>query len=89
MPPARPRPYLVVETRTRCDRWSETHRRVAQFLRAGTAVVWVVDIDERAALVFRPNQFPQVFDEEDEDLTGEEAPDFRCQVSEFFAMPGG
>jgi Uma2 family endonuclease len=81
-------PKLAVEVRSPNDRWAKLHRRAVQFLQGGTAAVWIIDVEERSVTVFRPNQFQQVF-EEDEELTGgEELPDFRCRVAEFFAMPG-
>jgi Uma2 family endonuclease len=82
-------PQLAVEVRSPNDRWSKLMRRVSQFLRWGTSVVWLVDPEDRTVTVFRPNQLPQVFDEGEELTGGEELPEFRCQVGEFFAMPGG
>jgi Uma2 family endonuclease len=81
-------PKLAVEVRSPNDRWGKVQRRISQFLKWGTSVVWLVDPEERAVTVFRPNHLPQVL-EEDEELTGgDELPDFRCKVAEFFAMPG-
>ena len=82
------RPLLVVEVRSPDDRWAKLHRRIAQFLKCGTGVVWVVDSEDRTVAVFRPNQIHQVFDEDEELTGGDELPDFRCRVAEFFAMPG-
>ena len=82
------RPCLAVEVRSPNDRWTKVQRRIFQFLKWGTAVVWLVDPEERAVTVFRPNQLQQVFDEDEELTGGDELPDFRCRVSEFFAMPG-
>ncbi len=82
-------PRLAVEVRSPTDRWAKLHRRTAQFLQRGTAVVWVVDPEDRTVTVFRPNQIQQVFDEDEELTGGDELPEFRCRVAEFFAMPGG
>jgi Uma2 family endonuclease len=81
-------PRLVVEVRSPNDRWTKVQRRISQFLKWGTAVVWLVDPEDRAVTVFRPNQLPQVFDEDEELIGGDELPEFRCRVAEFFAMPG-
>src|SRR5205085_8304163 len=85
--PNRP-PRLAVEVRSPNDRWTKVQRRISQFLKWGTAVVWLVDPEERAVTVFRPNQLPQVFDEDEELTGGDELPEFRCRVAEFFALPG-
>jgi Uma2 family endonuclease len=81
-------PMLAVEVRSPNDRWSKILRRVSQFLRWGTAVVWLVDPEDRTVTVFRPNQIQQVFDEDEVMTGGDELPDFGCRVAEFFAMPG-
>jgi len=50
--------------------------------------VWVVHPEDRSVTICRLNQFPQVFDGEDE-LKGEpEMPGFRCRVADLFYMPG-
>ena len=81
-------PKLVVEVRSPNDRWAKLNRRAVQFLQCGAAVVWIVDVEERSVIVFRPNQFQQVFEEDEELNGGEELPDFRCRVADFFAMSG-
>ena len=63
-------------------------RRTVAIFRCGTPLVWVVDPEDRTVSVFRPNQIQQVFDEGEELTGGDELPDFRCRVAEFFAMPG-
>ena len=63
-------------------------RRIAEFLGRGVAVVWLVDPEGQSVTVYRPNQFPQVFEGADE-LAGEpELPAFRCRVADFFYLPG-
>jgi Uma2 family endonuclease len=81
-------PRLIVEVRSPNDRTGKLIRRIEAFLRRGVGVAWLVDPEDRAVTVYRLNQFPQVV-EEDEELTGgDEMPDFRCRVAEFFQMPG-
>jgi Uma2 family endonuclease len=81
-------PRLIVEVRSSNDRWPKLLRRAAQFLRWGTAIVWVVDTEDTTVTVLRPNQIQQVFEENEELIGGDELPDFRCPVAEFFSMPG-
>jgi Uma2 family endonuclease len=81
-------PALVVEVLSPTDQFSKTHRRVDQYLERGVPLVWVVDPDERAVHVFRPNELRKRLDDTD-DLTGNGVlPDFRCKVADLFTLPG-
>jgi Uma2 family endonuclease len=46
-------PDLVVEVRSRSNRVSSLRAKVAQFLRAGSRLVWVIDPKGRSATVYR------------------------------------
>jgi Uma2 family endonuclease len=81
-------PPLVVEVLSPNDQQSRTTRRVGQFLKHGVSLVWVVDPEVRCVSVYRADHYPIVVDENEEIHGGEVLPDFRCRVSEFFAMPG-
>lgn len=48
-------PDLVVEVRSPADRPGEVADKVADWLRAGTRLVWVIDPDQRDAHVHRPD----------------------------------
>jgi Uma2 family endonuclease len=77
-------PTLAVEVWSPSDRPGKMARRVAQYLRAGVLIVWIIDPEERDVTVHRPGKEEVVFDFNQE-LTGEDAlPDFRCPVAEFF-----
>jgi Uma2 family endonuclease len=81
-------PLLAVEVLSPHDRINKTNRRIAQMLRGGVAVVWLVDPDSRDVSIYRLGQDPLLLVEAQE-LTGDPVlADFRCKVSEFFAMPG-
>ena len=81
-------PLLAVEVLSPNDRINKTNRRITQMLRGGVAVVWLVDPDSRDVSVYRLGQDPLLLLEAQE-LTGDPVlADFRCQVAEFFAMPG-
>jgi Uma2 family endonuclease len=81
-------PVLAVEVLSPNDRIGKVTRRINEFLRAGTRLVWLLDPDARDVTVYRPGQNPQVF-EANQELTGEDVlPDFRCPVAEFFFVAG-
>jgi Uma2 family endonuclease len=63
-------------------------RKVQQYLRAGIAMVWVVDGESRNVTVYRAGREPRVL-EENEVLDGEDVlPGFTCAVSDLFRLPG-
>jgi Uma2 family endonuclease len=81
-------PDLVVEVLSPSDRLGMVMRKVQQYLRAGIAMVWVVDGESRNVTVYRTGREPRVL-EENEALDGEEVlPGFTCAVSELFRLPG-
>lgn len=81
-------PILVVEIRSPSDRWGQMLRRVEQYLRHGSKLVWVIDPDDQLVTVFAAGELPRTLDETDE-LTGNGVlPDFRCRVTDLFALPG-
>jgi Uma2 family endonuclease len=81
-------PDLVVEVLSPSDRLGMVMRKVQQYLRAGIAMVWVVDGESRNVTVYRAGREPRVL-EENEVLDGEEVlPGFTCAVAELFRLPG-
>jgi Uma2 family endonuclease len=79
---------LVVEVLSPSDRLGMVMRKVQQYLRAGIAMVWVVDGESRNVTVYRAGREPRVL-EENEVLDGEDVlPGFTCAVSELFRLPG-
>lgn len=81
-------PLLAVEVLSPNDTIGKIMERVADQLRFGTRLVWVIDPEARNVTVFQPGREPYVV-QENEELTGEDVlPDFRCRVAEFFAFPG-
>lgn len=80
-------PTLVVEVMSPNERMSTVNRRIIQFLLGGVAAVWLLDPEEQAIMIFRPDGPPEVL-EGNEELTGDGAmPGFRSRVAEFFFMP--
>jgi Uma2 family endonuclease len=81
-------PLLAIDVLSPNDRINKTNRRITQMLRGGVAVVWLIDPDSRDVSIYRLGQDPILLVETQE-LTGDPVlADFRCKVSEFFAMPG-
>jgi Uma2 family endonuclease len=81
-------PDLVVEVLSPSDRLGMVMRKVQQYLRAGIAMVWVVDGESRNVTVYRSGREPRVL-EENEVLDGEDVlPGFTCAVADLFRLPG-
>jgi Uma2 family endonuclease len=81
-------PVLVVEVRSPSDSLKRMQRRLAEYLKLGVAMVWLVYPEERLVTVNQLHEIPRPLDDEDE-LTGNSVlPEFRCRVAEFFAVPG-
>lgn len=78
-------PDLAVEIRSPGDRKGEIDERVADYLRAGTPLVWIVDPEKRTVTVRRPGAPDEVLREEEEASGGEVLPGLRVAVREIFA----
>jgi Uma2 family endonuclease len=80
-------PTLAVEVLSPNDRLGKVTRRVSEFLKAGTRLVWVIDPEARDVTVYRAGNGSYVV-EFGQEITGEDVlPDFRCPVAEFFFSP--
>ena len=81
-------PKVVVDILSPGASPNKVAKRVAQFLARGVGLVWIIDPEVRTIAVYQAGKLPKVLDETEE-LTGEDVlPDFRCQVAEFFKLPG-
>lgn len=75
-------PDLVVEIVSPADRPGEVLAKVADWLSAGTPLVWVIDPGHRVARVYRPDGTEQILDPEQR-LDGEDVvPGFSCPIAE-------
>jgi Uma2 family endonuclease len=78
-------PDLAVEVVSPSDRFDEVQTKVAEYLTAGTRLVWVVDPATRTIFVYRSLRDVRALGGEDE-LNGEDViPGFRCLVRQVFA----
>ena len=81
-------PRLAVEVISPHDRVNQILQRVAELLRAGVEVVWVVDPEARDVSVCQLGKEPRLFSAEDTLTCEDVLPGFSCKVAEFFALPG-
>ena len=78
-------PDLAVEVVSPSDRFDEVQTKVADYLAAGTRLVWVVHPTTRTVFVYRSAHNVQALGEQDE-LNGEDVlTGFRCPVRRVFA----
>jgi Uma2 family endonuclease len=81
-------PLLAVEVLSPEDRASQILRKIAEYIKSGVKLVWVVDLESRSVTVYRPDK-PQEVLTGDQELTGDGIlPGFRCKISEVFRLPG-
>ncbi|MBM4040131.1 MAG: Uma2 family endonuclease [Planctomycetes bacterium] len=78
-------PDLAVEVLSPSDTPSEVDEKVAVWLDAGAAMVWVVNPTARSVTIYRTPTDIHTLTQQDE-LDGQDVvPGFRCRVSEIFA----
>ncbi len=83
-PPPVP-PDLVVEVRSPSDRLGDVLAKVADYLRAGVAIVLVLQPKPRTITIYRDDADAVVVKESEAIENLPELPGFRCEVAEFFA----
>jgi Uma2 family endonuclease len=66
------------------DRWSEINEKIAEYLKAGVVVVWVVDPETDSVQVHELNKPMQVVKQDEELRSPEVLPGFSVMVREFF-----
>src|SRR6266849_6750707 len=73
-------PHLVVEVLSPGDRPGETLAKIADWLSAGTRLVWVIDPERRLARIYRQDGSESILAEADA-LEGEDIlPGFACKL---------
>ena len=77
-------PDLAVEVLSPSDRPVEVADKVAEYLDAGTPLVWVVDPQRRDVVVHRPGEAPRTYDGADVLEGFAELPGFSCPAGAFF-----
>lgn len=77
-------PDLAVEVLSPSNTPPMVHAKVADYLAAGTRLVWVVDPESESVTVYRTLLSPVVLSREEELDGGDVIPGFRASVSELF-----
>ena len=77
-------PDLVVEVISPGDRAGEVLAKVADWISAGTRVVWVLDPARRVARVYRADGTEQILTADESLDGGDVVPGFSCPVAELF-----
>ncbi len=77
-------PDLAVEVLSPGDRVNEIDEKVAEWLAAGTRLVWVVNPRLRNVTIYRSLTDVRVLTEGEELDGGDVVPGFRCRVAEIF-----
>ena len=77
-------PDLIAEFRSPDDRPGEVNAKIADWLAAGVKLAWVLDPDQRSAVVHRPDGTTTAVGADDE-LDGETVlPGFRCSLKDLY-----
>jgi Uma2 family endonuclease len=78
-------PVLAVEILSPNDTLEEVNEKIDEYLRAGVALVWVINPHHRTVEIFRPGEEPELANVRQE-LSGEpHLPGFRVPVAQLFA----
>jgi Uma2 family endonuclease len=78
-------PVLAVEILSPNDTLEEMHEKTVVYLRAGVALVWVVDPYDRTVRVYRPGKEPELFNVNQELTAEPQLSGFRVPVAQIFA----
>lgn len=81
-------PRVVAEIHSPFDRFGQFALKLEDYFKAGVALVWYFDPENREVTVFKPGQSARVLKADDYLEDPEVLPGFRCRVAEFFLMPG-
>ena len=77
-------PDLIVEVRSKSDRWNAVFAKVIEYLDAGVRVVIVLDEPSCSASVYRAEEIQQIFHNGDDLVVPDVLPGFAVPVRRFF-----
>lgn len=80
-------PDLAVEIISPSDLYEKVSSKVAEYLEAGVRQVWLVSPEHRTVTIYRSLTEVKVFAGEDELVSEELLPGFRCSLKELFPAP--
>lgn len=78
-------PDLAVEILSPSNRRNEMRAKVAEYLTAGSKIVWVVDPESKTMMVYTGNLRGVELGESDIVTGGDVLPEFSCKIDEFFS----
>src|SRR5207253_4082222 len=78
-------PVLVVEILSPNDTQEQIDEKIDDYLRAGVALVWVIDPHDRTVLIYRSGAEPELVNIRQEISGDPHLPGFRVPVAQFFA----
>jgi Uma2 family endonuclease len=81
-------PVLAVEVLSPNDRMSKVNAKIADYLKNGVRVVWLLDPEEKHVTVYRPARAFEIIPEVGELAGGDDLPGFACRVADLFRLPG-
>ena len=79
-------PELAVEILSPSNTTAEMREKVAEYLRVGVRLVWIVDPETETVTIHTPDAAPVILPTGAEITGGAVLPDFRCPVAAFFDL---
>ena len=80
-------PDLAVEVVSPNDVWEKLHGKVLEYFAAGVKQVWLISPEYKNVFVFDSPTQTTILSEQDELVSAQLLPGFRCHVSELFKPP--
>jgi Uma2 family endonuclease len=77
-------PILAVEILSPNDVVQDIDNKIAEYLAAGVALIWVIDPSDRTVLVYQPREEPTLFNVKQELTAEPHLPGFRIAVARLF-----
>jgi Uma2 family endonuclease len=81
-------PVLAVEVLSPNDKMSKVNAKIADYLKNGVQVVWLLDPEEKHVTVYLPARAFEIIPESTDLTGGNELPGFTCRVADIFRLPG-
>ena len=76
---------LLVEILSPSDTQEQIDEKIDDYLRAGVAVVWIIDPHDKTVLIYRKGAAPELVNINQELCGDPELPGFRVPVAQIFA----
>jgi Uma2 family endonuclease len=80
-------PDLAVEVISPNDPWEKVNRKLREYFAAGVREVWLISLEQHSVIIHHSPTNPSACLTEEDELSSELLPGFRCRVSELFKQP--